>query len=187
MAGILKVDKYQDFNGNDIMTSDGAGNITLSSNMTTAVQSAGSTNTPAFFAHKTSSQTINDVTTTKVTWNTTVFDTHSAFASDKFTVPSGQGGKYLFTSFIHVYDASEVIAGINRSFRKNGSQVSSNDIANTGGNMAVRNSASSIILDLSAGDYIESYIWANTTDNSNFVVYGEGQYYTYFYGYKIIE
>jgi len=41
MAGILKVDKYQDFNGNDIMTSDGAGNITLSSNMTTAVQAAG--------------------------------------------------------------------------------------------------------------------------------------------------
>jgi hypothetical protein len=29
MAGILKVDKYQDFNGNDIMTSDGAGNITI--------------------------------------------------------------------------------------------------------------------------------------------------------------
>jgi hypothetical protein len=29
MAGILKVDKYQDFNGNDIMTSDGSGNITM--------------------------------------------------------------------------------------------------------------------------------------------------------------
>ena len=28
MAGILKVDKYQDFNGNDIMTSDGSGNVT---------------------------------------------------------------------------------------------------------------------------------------------------------------
>jgi len=147
----------------------------------------GGTNTPAFFAHKTSSQTINDVTTTKVTWNTTVFDTHSAFASDKFTVPSGQGGKYLFTNFMHVYDANEVIAGIHRSYRKNGSQVSSIDIANTGGNMAVKNSASSIILDLSAGDYIESYIWANTTDNGTFVVYGEVEYYTYFYGYKIIE
>ena len=28
MAGILKVDQYQDFNGNNIMTSDGSGNIT---------------------------------------------------------------------------------------------------------------------------------------------------------------
>ena len=29
MAGILKVDQYQDFNGNNIMTSDGSGNITI--------------------------------------------------------------------------------------------------------------------------------------------------------------
>ena len=29
MAGILKVDQYQDFNGNNIMTSDGAGNLTI--------------------------------------------------------------------------------------------------------------------------------------------------------------
>jgi hypothetical protein len=40
MAGILKVDKYQDFNGNDIMTSDGAGNITINA--------AALKNTPAF-------------------------------------------------------------------------------------------------------------------------------------------
>ena len=29
MAGILKVDQYQDFNGNNIMTSDGAWNLTV--------------------------------------------------------------------------------------------------------------------------------------------------------------
>ena len=147
----------------------------------------GGTNTPAFFAHKTSSQTINDVTTTKVTWNTTVFDTHSAFASDKFTVPSGQGGKYYFTNFMHIYDGEEVIDRINRSWRKNGSQVGSNDMRNSSGNIVTRNSASSMILDLSAGDYIETYIYANTTDNGTFLVYGEAEYYSYFYGYKLIE
>ena len=40
MAGILKVDQYQDFNGNNIMTSDGSGNIT--------VNAAGMKNTPSF-------------------------------------------------------------------------------------------------------------------------------------------
>ena len=42
MAGILKVDKYQDFNGNDIMTSDGSGNLTLNN--------AAMKMTPAFMA-----------------------------------------------------------------------------------------------------------------------------------------
>ena len=53
MAGILKVDKYQDFNGNDIMTSDGAGNITINN--------AALKNTPAFKARLSSNQTINNV------------------------------------------------------------------------------------------------------------------------------
>jgi len=177
-------------------SSQGSGTITIGAsgetiNVVGTLQNNGSavggTNTPAFFAHKTSSQTINDVTTTKVTWNTTVFDTHSAFASDKFTVPSGQGGKYYFTNFMHIYDGEEVIDRINRSWRKNGSQVGSNDMRNSSGNIVTRNSASSMILDLSAGDYIETYIYANTTDNGTFLVYGEAEYYSYFYGYKLIE
>ena len=51
MAGILKVDKYQDFNGNDIMTSDGAGNITINN---TALK-----NTPAFSAYLSASQSFS--------------------------------------------------------------------------------------------------------------------------------
>ena len=41
MASIIKANELQDFGGNSIITSDGAGTITLSSNMTTAVQAAG--------------------------------------------------------------------------------------------------------------------------------------------------
>ena len=50
MAGILKVDKYQDFNGNDIMTSDGSGNLTLNNSALKM--------TPAFQAYRTSYQSI---------------------------------------------------------------------------------------------------------------------------------
>ncbi len=97
MAGILKVDKYQDFNGNDIMTSDGSGNITLSSNMTTAVQAAGATNTPAFLVAQSSNQSIAASTEVELTWGTEHVDTDNAFASNRFTVPSGKAGLYCFT------------------------------------------------------------------------------------------
>jgi len=193
MASILKVDTIQDQSGNNIIN-ENADTITIGASGDTVTVPTGATfsapgiaNTPAFFVYKNASQTINDVTTTKVTWNTTAFDTHSAFASDKFTVPSGQGGKYHFTNFIQVNDADEVIDRVSRSWRKNGSQVAVNDMRNTSANIVTRNAASSVILDLSAGDYIETYIYANTTDNGTFIVYGEAQYYSYFYGYKLIE
>ena len=51
---------------------------------------------PNFEARKgDSNQSINHDTSTKVTFNNETFDTASAYASDKFTVPSGQGGKYF--------------------------------------------------------------------------------------------
>jgi hypothetical protein len=46
MASIIKANQLQDFGGNSIITSDGAGTITLSSGMNTAV-AAGTNNTPA--------------------------------------------------------------------------------------------------------------------------------------------
>ena len=71
------------------------------------VSGIGETNTPNFFVYKNSSQTISDATATKITWTSEVFDTASAFASDKkFTVPSGQAGKYLFSFASQTYDAS---------------------------------------------------------------------------------
>ena len=90
MAGILKVDQYQDFNGNNIMTSDGSGNLTINN---TALK-----NTPAFRAYVGSNQTVSDATDTKIALNTEVFDTDSAYDTSnyRFTVPTGEGGKYYF-------------------------------------------------------------------------------------------
>jgi len=58
--------------------------------------SAGGTNTPNFLALPSADQTISNTTNTTVTFDTEVFDTDSAFASNTFTVPSGKAGKYLF-------------------------------------------------------------------------------------------
>ena len=88
MAGIIKVNQYQDFNGNSIMTSDGSGNLTTQKTLY-----------PAFFIIKSATQAISASTLTKVTFDGTLFDTDSGFddSNDKWTVPSGKAGKYYLS------------------------------------------------------------------------------------------
>ena len=180
MAGILKVDKYQDFNGNDIMTSDGAGNITLSTAMNTAVAS-GTNNTPDFKAGRSSAQTISNGTATTIVFDTEEFDTASAYdtATGTFTVPTGQGGKYFLYAVYRWQEASSYNS--NLEIHKNGSLIAHFG----GGNNSSYNSNSlAILTTLSAGDAItikafqDSGVNRGITANVN---------YTYFLGYKIIE
>ena len=53
-------------------------------------------NRPAFKATLSGNQSIANSSFTKVTLDTENFDTDNAFASNKFTVPTGQAGKYVF-------------------------------------------------------------------------------------------
>ena len=54
MAGIIKVNQYQDFNGNTLFTSDGNGNLTTMK-----------TNYPAFEARLSADQSVADAVITK--------------------------------------------------------------------------------------------------------------------------
>ena len=58
-------------------------------------------NAPAFKVTLSGNQTLNDDTLTRVAWDTEEYDTHSAFASNIFTVPANEGGKYVFE--FHVF------------------------------------------------------------------------------------
>ena len=87
MGSIIKVNEYKDFNNNAIMTSDGSGNVT--------VNATGLKNVPAFHAYNNADQNISASTLTQVVFNTEIYDTDNAFASNQFTVPSGKGGKYF--------------------------------------------------------------------------------------------
>lgn len=92
MAGILKVDQYQDFNGNNIMTSDGSGNITLNA--------AAMKSTPAFEANRATDLTLTDNTTQKMTYDTEIFDTdncYDATTNYRFT-PTVAGKYYVYAS-----------------------------------------------------------------------------------------
>jgi hypothetical protein len=179
MAGILKVDKYQDFNGNDIMTSDGSGNITINNS---ALK-----NTPAFFAYPSSSQTATHNTSVKILFQTESYDTNGAFADSKFTVPSGQAGKYYIYASVYGEAAANGTLESNKiMIYINGTQsfYNSNDFRTN----QIRSFASTVSssFDLSVGDYVEiyNYFYSSALANGS---YGSGnQSGTYFGGYKLI-
>ena len=153
---------------------------------TGTVSGAGGVNTPSFLIKKDSSQTLNDNTMTKITFTSEVSDTDNAFADSKFTVPSGKAGTYVFTSAVHWYDANTSIASGNRTFKVNGNQTTALDMSIGSANFTSINQHQTYIVALSAGDYVEVYTSINTADGGTASVYGEGQLYSWFSGYKII-
>jgi len=144
------------------------------------------TNVPSFFVNKTSNQTLTDNTYTKITFDTEVYDTDSAYTSDKFTVPSGKGGKYYIGTVLFTdTDASSNYEYGDIKFYLNGSEISQHihDVRNNAGNQF--SLATQIIFNLSVGDYIEVYCRINDLSGSPNVA-GSSNYISYFYGYRII-
>ena len=149
-----------------IDTRSGTSTLTLGdSNASTITLKSGATltnfpaNKPNFFANKTNNQTVPSGTSTKVEFNTEEFDSDSTFASNKFTVPSGEGGKYFFYStcyFTGSVDQTYFIV----EFFKNGSVIA-RSINRFSGTPDLSQSLS-IITDLSVGDYMEVYVKQNS-------------------------
>ena len=83
----------------EITTSTGSGNITIGSGVTLL------SNTPAFEAYLSATQTVSDATATKVQFDTEVFDTDSTYdnaTNYRFTVPSDKAGKYFIYAGLNV-------------------------------------------------------------------------------------
>ena len=147
-------------------------------------------NTPAFAVKKNANQTgLSDNTATKVTWQTEIFDTDSAFASDKFTVPSGEGGKYFINTNVFASNSSDINYVITYIY-KNGSAVFANRM-NFSSNEDELTAPISVIMDLSASDYLEVYQNINTgSGNTGTVKANDGSQtdavITIFQGFKLI-
>ena len=113
----------------------------------------GSAGELSFRVTKSSAQTISSGTSTVITFDTETFDIGSAFASNKFTVPSGKDGVYFFHFEVIT---NENIGGdkFQASIRVNGSGVSFS--ANSGGSGSYRAGiTTSALANLSAGDYVD--------------------------------
>ena len=166
MASIIKANKLQDFAGNDILSSDGAGVITPNAD--------GIKNVPAFSAKSASDQSISNSTFTKVTLGTEVFDTNNAFALNKFTVPSGEAGKYLIAGQISINCSSDA-RRVTGFVYKNGSALNElkTRLMFNGNSINDGDTTLSITgtIDLSVGDYLELYgeIYTTAGGTVNFV------------------
>ena len=96
--------------------------ITLNGSAVSLGGSATVDNTPSFSVTLSGNQSISNSSWTKITFDTEYWDTDSAFASNKFTVPSGEAGKYFFgyTTRVQNIDDGETA---NIKLYKNGSQA----------------------------------------------------------------
>jgi len=147
--------------------------------------------TPTFSAYVNSDQTLSDNTDTKGNYDTESYDTDSAYdtSNKRFTVPSGEGGKYFFYARGRFYDASDqsqyVIA-----IRKNNSEVAKRYIYSGAVGTKIFNSINyfsydiSCTLVLSASDYIEVFVKADDTGGTS-ITYQGGTVHSEFTGYKL--
>ncbi len=160
-------------------------NLADTYDFTGTVTGAGGANTPNFRARASSNITLSQYTPQKLTFATEEWDTASAFdtSTSRFTVPTGEGGKYFLKAHTEI---NNVVSGRTTQLRFyiNGSWGSPERNL-----MEVVHDANnrddvfySTVLQLSAGDYVEIYIY---TDNDTGKTTSTDV--THFLGYKIIE
>ena len=177
MAGILKVDQYQDFNGNNIMTSDGSGNLTLNNSALKM--------TPAFDAHSASDQTLSDLTYTQVTLGTEILDTDGNFASSRFTPTTA--GKYFIYGLITVgASVSSRLTYTQVALYKNGSiyKKANNNPNDSYPEHELCLPITSIVDMNGTTDYVELYAYLEASSANPVVLSGDKQ--ASFGGYRII-
>jgi len=161
MASIIKANQLQDFGGNSILTSDGAGVVT--------VNSAQMKNTPAFSSYlNVASQQFAENTWTKLEMYGEDYDTDSAYdtSNAKFTIPTGAAGKYNFN--IQVRSINNHTIRIIIALYKNGSAYVQEEVRvadGSGTSFPSLNLSSS--LDCAVGDYFEAYAYHTNTGGDN--------------------
>ena len=124
--------------------------------------------TPSFAAVFSGNKTISSNSDVKAPFDSEDFDTDSAFdtSNNRFTVPSGKGGKYFFyvQMMIPNLDSGKQM---NLQFKVNGTynnDASDKGIYNreeSGGGAEVVTIVVNAILNLSAGDYVEAFVYHN--------------------------
>ena len=144
-----------------------------------------SVNTPAFHVNLSSNQGLSHDTHTKIQFSQEVFDTASAYDSStnyRFTVPSGQGGKYLFFAGLRFASST---ANLTLKFVVGGSsnKAVSSMKASSGELESLHHMTA---LSLSEGDTVE--VQGRHQSSGTLNVFGtSGEADSYFGGFKLAE
>ena len=113
---------------------------------------------------------MSNTTWTALSWNDEIWDSDNAFASDAFTVPSGEGGKYFVSYSATIDSVSNGDTFFCRIYLDTGSGYSEVDrttshSAKAGGDGSEPTQSWSGVLDLSAGHVIKVYARHNQGNN----------------------
>ena len=181
--------------GDSVLIYDDSASALRKMTRTNFVSGIGGTNTPAFEAYLSATQTLTNNTDTKIQFNTEVFDTAPAYDNTtnyRFTVPSGQGGRYFVYNNLNMYDGQngQAIGYTNTYVYKNGSQFAQyyGDLGTAKAQTSFTRNIT-LIMDLNAGDYIEIFARINNINGNSPQIYGysSGNLYSNFGAYKIIQ
>ena len=186
----LKTNKISPASGTAFTFGDSGDTFTIPSGVTITNNGTqtgfGGTNTPNFRVTKSSAQGIGATTATKITWDTEDYDSNNAFASDKFTVPSGQGGLYFLSAKLYFNWESSTRPEVWRTYLyKNGSELTRMQLNMSAGGSPDGGEDNSPqvtgVFNLAAADYIEVYGYCDRAiDILN------GSQYTDFCGFKLV-
>ena len=122
--------------------------------------------TPAFEAYNSGSQSLSDASTTKLEFDTEVFDSNGTFSSNRFT--PGVAGKYFIHSKSHFGTGSDttLIRCYYYIYKNGSSYAMTNFDTRAGGNFRVIPNHISAIMDLNATDYVEIYAFVDVSSGS---------------------
>jgi len=147
------------------------------------VSGVGGTNAPFFKAYMSANQGVSNTTSTTVAFDRTALDTASSFNTStyKYTIPSGYGGKWLFTFMIRKenFAPTRALAVLLRD-----SGVSLQDIEN-GAYATYGGPSGSSIANLNEGQTV--YVNFYHDGGSSKYVRGGGEQETTFSGFKLID
>lgn len=142
-------------------------------------------NGPAFSAYASASQSISNITFTKIQINTENFDTNSNFdPTTNYRFTPTVAGYYQINGCVNGISSS-VIRAVRAYIYKNGSALKLGNFSDNGSGATAAGSMSGSVHDLiymnGTTDYLELYTWIQT--NSGTLTTGGGDSLTYFSGF----
>jgi len=172
MASIIKANQLQDFGGNSIITSDGAGNVT--------VNAAAMKNTPAFLVRLTGNQSISNNTDTILAFNREALDTDNAYDSTNYRFVPQVQGYYK----IGVRITSQGIGnGQSLNILKNGSTTVTEYQVNAAASTTNSQINEALVFMNGSSDYVDARVYQSSGSSKDY--YG-ADYNCQFYGFRVI-
>jgi len=179
--------------GDSVLIYDDSASALRKMTRTNFVAGIGGTNTPTFFAYRTTDLTISHATHTKLALTSELFDTDSAYdnaTNYRFTVPTGKGGKY----YLHCHGLPRSAGSFDLYYaeiylKKNGtSRLKDTYFYDSQTTRSMYTPLEvEVVASLSEGDYVEVFGYIEGYSNTGSPIFVSMTNGTSFMGYKLIE